>query len=69
MNFDEALAGLWIMAQYANAACVDVQRNGYVTIWDFSNFSLKHAWAVKQWRLITLAKWIQVNIIWIYKCK
>ncbi|CAL8141819.1 unnamed protein product [Orchesella dallaii] len=61
-NFDELLAALWMCAQFITAEYKDAQHSGFVTIWDFSNFSLQQAWAVNQWRLISLMKWVQNGV-------
>jgi len=62
MNFDEAIFACWMMGQYLVADSMDVQRNGFAIVFDLSNTTLRHAWAMKHWRLLSLAMWMQSGI-------
>ncbi|ODM87994.1 Alpha-tocopherol transfer protein-like [Orchesella cincta] len=61
-SFAEIVAAIWIFAQHLNAEYEDNQRNGFVTVFDFSHFTLQQAWALNQWRLISIMKWVQNGV-------
>lgn len=61
ISFEAAQTALWMMCEYCNSEHFDMALNGFVVIWDFSNFTWQQAWSVNQWKLLTTAKWAQVS--------